>query len=48
MIYFDHKLIRGNRSTKISTDNITAFNSFNLPYLGEMGTVMKINWNLIL
>ena len=48
MIFFGHKLIRGNRSTKVSSNNLVAFDSNNHPYLGEMGTTMKIAWDFIL
>lgn len=36
-IYFDEKLLRGNRTTKMSADNFNAFNSFNYPLLAKAG-----------
>src|SRR5574344_1039709 len=36
-IYFDEKLLRGNRTTKRSADNFNAFESFNYPMLAEAG-----------
>lgn len=36
-IYFDEKLLRGNRTTKMSADNFSAFNSFNYPLLAKAG-----------
>ena len=40
---FSNKLIRGNRSTKISTTDLRAFSSPNYPLLAEIGS--KINYN---
>lgn len=48
MIYFAHKLLRGNRSKKTSTEDIAAFTSHNLLPLAESGTTIKINWELII
>src|SRR5574344_2547855 len=36
-IYFDEKLLRGNRTTKRSADNFNAFESFDYPMLAEAG-----------
>ena len=36
-IYFNGKLLRGNRSTKTNADGFNAFESFNLPHLAEAG-----------
>ena len=46
-IFFHNKLIRGNRSTKESTNEMEAFNSPNFPPLGVMGVNFDINWDLI-
>ncbi len=43
-IFFGNKLLRGNRSTKVSTWKFEAFESPNFPLLGEAG--MNINLNL--
>ena len=40
-IYFSGKLLRGNRSTKQSSDGFNAFDSFNYPHLCDAG----INFN---
>lgn len=46
-IYFDNKLMRGNRTTKISAEHFDAFNSPNYPPLAEVGLHIKFNTNLI-
>ena len=48
MIYFDHQLLRGNRTTKVSTEHMAAFQSHNYPKLGHMGTYIHIQWDAIL
>jgi len=40
-IFFQNLLMRGNRTTKVNTDNFNAFNSFNYPILAEAGTHIK-------
>jgi len=40
---FSNKLIRGNRSTKVSTTDLRAFSSPNYPLLAEIGS--RINYN---
>lgn len=47
-LYFENKLIRGNRSTKISADGLFAFDSPNFPYLAEVGIDIKCNENRLL
>lgn len=45
-IYFEYKLYRANRTTKLSTQHFDAFQSPNYPHLGESGlhmTVIKQN-----
>jgi L-asparaginase len=46
-IYFDSKLMRGNRTTKISAEQFDAFDSPNYPPLAEAGLHIKYNNNLI-
>lgn len=46
-IFFDNKLMRGNRTTKYSSDNFKAFRSPNLPLLAEAGITIKYNEGLI-
>ena len=42
-ICFANKVIRGNRSVKISTSGLNAFDSPNYPHLAEIGTGIKYN-----
>lgn len=42
-LYFEYKLYRGNRTTKLSAHHFNAFESFNYPYLAEAG--VEINFN---
>lgn len=42
-ICFDNILLRGNRSTKVSSDNFRAFNSGNYPVLAEAGISIRYN-----
>lgn len=44
---FGGKLLRGNRSTKISADNLLAFDSPNYPHLAEIGIDIKYNPDVI-
>jgi L-asparaginase len=46
-IYFDNKLTRGNRTTKISAEHFDAFASPNYPPLAEVGLHIRFNYNLI-
>ena len=46
-IYFDNKLIRGNRTTKMSAEHFDAFYSPNYPPLAEVGLHLKYFNNLI-
>jgi L-asparaginase len=46
-IYFDNKLTRGNRTTKISAEHFDAFDSPNYPPLAEAGLHIRFNHNLI-
>ena len=46
-IYFDNMLMRGNRATKINSDNFRAFRSENLPPLAEAGINIRYNTQLI-
>lgn len=47
-IYFGNRLMRGNRTSKTSTSKIIAFETPNMPPLGEVGVNFKINWNHVL
>jgi L-asparaginase len=48
-IYFEYKLLRANRTTKISAENFDAFESPNYPDLGESGIHLDVRshvlWN---
>jgi L-asparaginase len=46
-IYFDNKLMRGNRTTKISAEQFDAFASPNYPELAEAGLHIRFNNNMI-
>ena len=47
-LYFEYKLYRGNRTTKISAEHFNAFASPNFPELAESGVHLKVNKDLIL
>lgn len=47
-LYFEYKLYRGNRTTKISAEHFRAFISPNYPFLVESGVHLKINSELFL
>ncbi|MEE0237468.1 MAG: type I asparaginase [Bacteroidales bacterium] len=46
-IYFDNVLMRGNRASKINSDNFRAFQSPNFPPLAEAGIHIRYNSGLI-
>ena len=46
-IYFDNKLTRGNRTTKMSAEHFDAFDSPNYAPLAEVGLHLRYNTNLI-
>jgi len=41
-LYFEHQLLRGNRSIKYSSENFDAFQSPNYPILGKSGVFLNI------
>jgi len=47
-LYFEYKLYRGNRSTKINAEHFEAFASLNYPDLAESGVHLKINKEALL
>lgn len=47
-LYFEYKLYRGNRTTKINAEHFNAFASPNYPHLAESGVHLNVNTNLIL
>ena len=42
-LYFEYKLYRGNRTTKINAEHFEAFESLNYPFLAESGVHLKVN-----
>src|SRR6187402_1537293 len=47
-LYFEYKLYRGNRTTKINAEHFKAFISPNYPFLVESGVHLKVNSELFL
>jgi L-asparaginase len=47
-LYFEYKLYRGNRTTKINAEHFEAFASLNYPELAESGVYLKINKEYLL
>lgn len=47
-LYFEYKLYRGNRTTKINAEHFNAFASPNYPALAQSGVYLKINSELLL
>lgn len=45
-LYFEYKLYRGNRTTKINAEHFNAFTSPNFPALAESGVHLKVEQNL--
>ncbi|KAK7141899.1 hypothetical protein R3I94_011556 [Phoxinus phoxinus] len=46
-LYFNQKLYRGNRVTKVDCASFKAFTSPNLPPLADVETDIKVNWDII-
>jgi L-asparaginase len=47
-LYFEYKLYRGNRTTKINAEHFNAFTSPNYPDLVESGVHLRLNYELFL
>jgi L-asparaginase len=47
-LYFEYKLYRANRTTKINAEHFKAFTSPNYPALAESGVHLKVNKDLLL
>ena len=47
-LYFEYKLYRGNRTTKINAEHFEAFASLNYPDLAESGVHLKVNKEFLL
>ena len=46
-VYFENRLMRGNRTVKYNAENFNAFISGNYPLLAEVGVFIKYNENAI-
>lgn len=46
-LYFEYKLYRGNRTSKVSAELFNAFTSPNIPHLAESGVNLRINKPLL-
>ncbi|KAJ9115082.1 hypothetical protein QFC22_005410 [Naganishia vaughanmartiniae] len=46
-LYFDRKLLRGNRTRKVSSSDFAAFASPNMDPLAELGVHVEIDWFLV-
>ena len=46
-LYFEYKLYRGNRTTKINAEHFEAFESLNYPHLAESGVHVKVNYEAL-
>lgn len=46
-LYFEYKLYRANRTTKLNAENFKAFASLNYPQLAESGVHLKINYDYL-
>ncbi|MEH6578526.1 MAG: asparaginase [Amphritea sp.] len=47
-IYFNGRLLRGNRSSKLKSSGFDAFDSPNFPHLGQVGIHIELQRNLLL
>lgn len=47
-VFFENRLLRGNRTTKINAEGFNAFRSFNFPWLAHAGIHIKYNGQYIL
>ena len=46
-VFFSNKLLRGNRSQKVSTSDLDAFSSPNLPPLAKLGSEIEVTWDAV-
>lgn len=46
-LYFEYKLYRGNRTTKINAEHFEAFESLNHPHLAESGVHLKVEYDYL-
>jgi lysophospholipase len=48
VLYFNHRLLRGNRASKTSSNALAAFNSVNYEPLGTFGVTFDVKWEQVL
>jgi len=48
VLYFNNKLMRGNRASKTHCSALAAFNSNNFESLGNFGVTFDVRWDLVL
>ena len=46
-LYFEYKLYRGNRTTKLNAEHFQAFSSMNHPALAESGVYLSVNYKAL-
>lgn len=46
-LYFEYKLYRGNRTTKLNAEHFEAFESMNYPHLAESGVHLKVEHDVL-
>jgi L-asparaginase len=46
-LFFDDRLYRGNRTTKVNADSFSAFESPNFPPVGTAGINLEVDWSLV-
>lgn len=46
-LFFNDRLYRGNRTTKVNADSFSAFDSPNFPAIGTAGINVDIDWSLV-
>ncbi len=48
LLYFDSRLLRGNRATKVDSDAFFAFDSPRFPPVGRAGIDLEVDWSQVL
>lgn len=46
-LFFNDRLYRGNRTTKVNADSFSAFDSPNFPAVGRAGINVEVDWSLV-
>ena len=47
VVYFHNTLLRANRTTKVSSNQMAAFDSPNFDWLGQYGVHLDVKWGLL-